>query len=109
MWFFGTGYPFYVLDSNLEGQLPIIKEQLRYNNELYKESKYVQQWLCEECLKLNSKQMPDLKQICKPCPQVKDSIKPRKVVNRLPDIDMWMICGDDKVKSACKQLQEVFN
>ena len=106
---FGTGYPFYALDSNLEGQLPIIKEQLRYNNELSKESKYIQKWLCEECLKLNSEQMPDLKQICKPCPQVKDSIKPRKVVNRLPDIDMWMICRDDKVKSACKQLREVFD
>ena len=30
--------------------------------------------------------MPDLKRICKPCPQVKDSIKPRKVINRLPDV-----------------------
>ena len=32
---FGTGYPFYVLDDNLEGKLPVIKEQIRYNNELY--------------------------------------------------------------------------
>lgn len=31
---FGTGYPFYVLDSNLEGNLPLIDEQIRYNNEL---------------------------------------------------------------------------
>lgn len=30
----GTGYPFYVLDKNLEGYLPIIDEQFRYNNEL---------------------------------------------------------------------------
>lgn len=28
---FGTGYPFYALDGNLEGKLPIIEEQIRYN------------------------------------------------------------------------------
>ena len=31
---FGTGYPFYVLDKNLEGELPVIEEQIRYNDEL---------------------------------------------------------------------------
>lgn len=35
---FGTGYPFYVLDSNLEGKIPIIQEQIRYNNSLLRES-----------------------------------------------------------------------
>lgn len=31
---FGTGYPFYVLDKELNGQLPVIQEQIRYNKEL---------------------------------------------------------------------------
>ena len=52
--------------------------------------------------------MPDLKQICKPCPQIKDSIKPRKVINRLPDIDMWMICADDKIEEAKVGLVKLF-
>ena len=34
---FGTGYPFYALDSNLQGTLPIIREQLRYNGQLVKD------------------------------------------------------------------------
>ena len=28
---FGTGYPFYALNSDLTGKLPVIKEQIRYN------------------------------------------------------------------------------
>ena len=31
---FGTGYPYYALRGTLEGALPIIEEQIRYNNEL---------------------------------------------------------------------------
>lgn len=45
---FGTGYPFYALDSDLKGKLPIIEEQLRYNKELLgkiKESNKII-WLC---------------------------------------------------------------
>lgn len=106
---FGTGYPFYVLDSNLEGKIPIIEEQIRYNNSLLRESIAISEWLCDNCLKENSQNMPDLKQICKPCPQVKDEIKPRRVINRLPDIDMWMICEDDKISLASKQLAYVFD
>ena len=34
---FGTGYPFYALDSRLEGTLPIIQEQIRYNRKLVKD------------------------------------------------------------------------
>ena len=52
--------------------------------------------------------MTDLKQICKPCPQIKDSIKPRKVINRLPYIDMWMICADDKIEEAKVGLVKLF-
>lgn len=105
---FGTGYPFYVLDSSLQGQLPIIEEQIRYNDELYKEASSYSTWPCEKCLSICAKDMPNLKQICKPCPQVKDTIKPRKVINRLPDIDMWMICEDNKIETAKKQLTTLF-
>lgn len=45
---FGTGYPFYVLDNNLQGTLPIIPEQIRYNMQLVKDGKPFQKsiWLC---------------------------------------------------------------
>lgn len=105
---FGTGYPFYTLDNNLNGNLPIIDEQIRYNDELYNEAKELSSWTCENCLATRSMQMPDLKQICKPCPQVKDSIKPRKVINRLPDIDMWIIVEDSKIDVAKNELQKLF-
>ena len=42
---FGTGYPFYALGQNLKGPLPVIEEQLRYNEELIeKKGKYHQMW-----------------------------------------------------------------
>lgn len=106
---FGTGYPFYVLDENLEGKLPVINEQIRYNDELVQEACGLDCWQCEDCLSTRGTWMPDLKMICKPCPQVKDSIKPRKVINRLPDVDMWMICEDGKVEEAKKRLVQVFD
>lgn len=106
---FGTGYPFYVLDENLEGELPIIEEQIRYNDELVREASGMECWRCENCLNTKGFWMPDLKRICKPCPQVKDSIKPRKVINRLPDIDMWMICADGKVEEAKATLVKLFD
>ena len=106
---FGTGYPFYVLDKNLEGQLPVIDEQIRYNDELHSEACGLDCWACENCLNTRGSRMPDLKTICKPCPQVKNSIKPRKVINRLPDIDMWMICEDGKVEEAKKTLVTLFD
>ena len=106
---FGTGYPFYVLNSNMSGNLPIIEEQIRYNNELIMEANDCIIWPCLECLKKNSSLMPDLKQICKPCLMVKDSLKPRKVINRLPDIDMWMICEDAKVDEVKEKLVKIFN
>lgn len=106
---FGTGYPFYVLDKNLEGDLPVIEEQIRYNDELLNEASDINCWACENCLNTRGSWMPDLKRICKPCPQVKNSIKPRKVINRLPDIDMWMICADGKVEEAKAALLKLFD
>ena len=106
---FGTGYPFYALD-NLTGDLPIINEQIRYNDELSiiaNNSRYTV-WPCLACLSENSEQMPDLKQICKPCPRIIDDLKPRKVINRLPDIDMWMVCEDREVEIAKEGLSKLF-
>lgn len=107
---FGTGYPFYVLDFKLEGELPIIEEQIRYNDELLEAAKKLDSgWRCESCLNTCSQSMPDLKQICKPCPQMHDDLKPRKVINRLPDIDMWMICLDPYVDIAKDKLARIFD
>lgn len=103
---FGTGYPFYALNTKLEGELPIIKEQIRYNRELVRDGKPYQKsiWHCESCLKRNYDMMPDLKQICKPCPNMFNKLKPRKLINRLPDMDLWLICEDGKVEVAQKEL-----
>ncbi len=107
---FGTGYPFYALRGNLTGQLPIIGEQIRYNNELNSavaKSKYTM-WSCSACLAQNYQDMPDLKQICKPCPNMEDALKPRKLIKRLPDLDMWMVCEDDHIDKAKEQLFTLF-
>lgn len=105
---FGTGYPFYALNETISDNLPIIQEQIRYNNELKDNANGLLEWVCEDCLKSNGANMPDLKQICKPCPEINNSLKPRKVINRLPDIDMWMICEDDKIESAKVELNKKF-
>lgn len=106
---FGTGYPFYVLDEKLEGEIPIISEQLRYNRQLVRDGEPYQKsiWLCKECLKKRYSEMPDLKVICKPCPNTPDELKPRKILNRLPDIDMWLVCEDGKVEQAQEELAKL--
>ncbi len=108
---FGTGYPFYALGKNMTGRLPVIAEQLRYNDELIDEvdrAKYQYPvWPCMHCLMTNGELMPDLKALCKPCPKIVDALKPRKIINRLPDIDMWMVCEDgytDVVKDHLQRL-----
>lgn len=97
---FGTGYPFYALDKDFKETLPIIEEQIRYNNTLLEEAKKSknENWPCSTCLVKNAHLMPDLKQLCKPCPYIEDTLKPRKLINRLPDIDMWAICDNNKSK-----------
>ena len=103
---FGTGYPFYALDKNLHGKLPIIEEQIRYNRQLVRDGEPVQKsiWQCKRCLEQNYSDMPDLKKICKPCPNTIDELKPRKIINRLPDIDMWLICEDGHIEQAQEEL-----
>lgn len=99
---FGTGYPFYALSKNLAGNLPVIDEQIDYNNQLIQAvaNSSNTAWTCATCLFKNSSNMPDLKQVCKPCPNMDDALKPRKVINRLPDIDMWMVCEDHFINDA---------
>ncbi len=106
---FGTGYPFYALDENLEGKLPIIEEQIRYNRQLVRNGEAVQKsiWECKRCLEEKYADMPDLKRICKPCPNMLDELKPRKIINRLPDIDIWVVCEDGKIDEVEEQLQKL--
>lgn len=107
---FGTGYPFYALNEDLTGNLPIIEEQLRYNQELieYVLNSMRTIWPCANCLIQNDSKMKDLKQICKPCPKINNELKPRKVINRLPDIDMWLITKDDSINETSKELSQLF-
>lgn len=93
---FGTGYPFYALNDSLEGTLPIIEEQKRYNRQLIVDGRPLHdvRWLCKNCIGTKYFSMPDLKQICTPCPNVPKVLKPRKLINRLPDLDMWIVVED---------------
>lgn len=99
---FGTGYPFYVLDKDLQGALPVIAEQIRYNDALVEDATHTKfrEWLCATCLSDNYHKMPDLKQICKTCPNIENELKPRKLINRLPDLDLWMVCDEEDIKTA---------
>lgn len=110
---FGTGYPFYALAKNpINGKpLPIIEEQIRYNNELIDtiENSQYTSWPCYDCLLEKSSTMPDLKSICKPCPHVDKALKPRKIINRLPDIDMWMVCKDTYIDTVKDELLTLFS
>ncbi len=106
---FGTGYPFYALDENLKGTLPIIQEQIRYNRQLVKDGEVVQKsiWLCKSCIDRNHLDMKDLKGVCRSCPNVLKELKPRKVINRLPDFDMWLICEDGCIAQAQEELDRL--
>ena len=103
---FGTGYPFYALNKDLKGKLPIIQEQIRYNRQLVVDGEPVQKsiYLCKSCLERNYSKMPDLKTVCKPCPNTLDGLKPRKIINRLPDLDMWLVCEDECMEKAQEEL-----
>ena len=107
---FGTGYPFYVLGKNLEGTLPVIDEQIRYNNELISAVAgcHYSNWKCAHCLSENGITMPDLKTICIPCQNMDNALKPRKLINRLPDIDLWIVCPKDRVEETKERLSLLF-
>lgn len=105
---FGTGYPFYVTDEEHNFSLPVITEQLRYNDELLQHAmkSIFFEWSCDRCLSINGSKMPDLKCFCKSCDRIEDQLKPRKVINRLPDLDIWMICQDDQFDNAKSALEK---
>jgi len=105
---FWTWYPFYALWPNFEGDLPVISEQLRYNEELKNllATHSSEIWTCfseSQC-----KNLPDLKTRCRNCNKIIDWLKPRKVINRLPDIDMWAVRNDDMLDQDKKMLREKF-
>lgn len=104
-------HPFYALDKDFEGELPVIQEQLRYNEKLKNTilKSRLKKWHCESCLPIIDTYMKDLKQICIPCPRLEKGLKPRKIINRLPDIDMLMVCEDSKVDDAKKEFKETFD
>ncbi len=111
---FGTGYPFYSLKYNLEDGFSPIEEQIRYDNELLEQAKDQKdkEWTCAACLYKNAELMPDLKQICKPCPNMINELKPRKIINRLPDLDFWAICEDGKLEETSNEIlkyMKIFN
>ncbi|HCC07596.1 MAG TPA: hypothetical protein DEP72_05495 [Clostridiales bacterium] len=108
---FGEGYPYYVLDNNLNGDLPIINEQLRYNDQLVTESEKdkAKVWKCGTCLTENYDQMPDLKKICIPCEDVDIALKPRKIINRLPDFDIFVICEDERMNETSIKLEKLMH
>ena len=107
---FGTGYPFYTLTRDFKGNLPVIEEQIRYNNQLIKESITSKSsiWPCYQCLQVNGEIMSNLKNVCKSCRKIESSLKPRKVINRLPDMDLWMICEESDIPKVIEKLTALF-
>lgn len=107
---FGTGYPFYGLNPDLTGTLPIIEEQLRYNNELLEQATCTKcsNWRCATCLPIHYHEMPDLKERCKPCLEIDSTLKPRKIINRLPDLDLWTICKKEDIEIVKPKLELLF-
>ena len=110
---FGSGFPYYALSHNFSGDIPIIQEQIRYNQDLVNDAQKAKNapWICAGCLIQNYDMMPDLKQICKPCPNVINEMKPRKILNRLPDLDIWFVCKDNcrnETAQAISQLLSTF-
>lgn len=92
---FFTGFPFYALnpdqtlinvseiDSFLEKTKKLIIEDSIQNPS---------GWRCPSCQKENN--LPDLKQICKPCDRV--SLKPRIFFSALPDLDVTVLVDNPK-------------
>lgn len=66
-------------------------------------------WLCGKCLEEQGETLPDLKQICKPCPRIDNELKPRKIINRLPDIDMWIVSEKKNVEQTKEEMTKLFD
>ena len=59
-------------------------------------------------LKYNGRVMPDLKTICRTCKQMDDTLKPRKIINSMPDIDLWIVCENGKIEETKEKLLYLF-
>lgn len=87
---FGTGYPFYAIDS--KGRPVQIDEISNFLSDVETnidadKSTNPHGWPCPACQKANN--LPDVKTSCKPCNLVK--LKPREVFRSLPDLDIWVV------------------
>jgi hypothetical protein len=103
---FGTGYPFYAVGEDMSHNLPIILEQLRYNNELIEQCRKQDTilWACLNCLEERIDDFPNLKIYCKYCIDSPNELKPRKVINRIPDLDIWCVAGKGTTIKICEEL-----
>lgn len=106
---FGTGYPFYAVGEDMTYDLPVILEQLRYNNELIEQCRKqdTRLWACLNCLEENVDDFPNLKIYCKPCADLSNELKPRKVINRMPDLDIWCVAEKRTTKKICGELSSL--
>ena len=106
---FGTGYPFYAVGEDMAHDLPVILEQLRYNNELIEQCRKqdTRLWACLNCLEEKVDEFPNLKVYCKPCNDLLDALKPRRVINRIPDLDIWCVAEKRTTKKICEELSSL--
>lgn len=87
---FATGHPFYAFQA--DGSVAYIPEIDRFIEETRQKAtadswRFAGKWACSGCqLQTN---LPDLKQICRPCDVVE--LKPRDVFKALPDLDFWVV------------------
>ena len=106
---FGTGYPFYAIGEDMTHDLPVIMEQIRYNNELLEQcrTQNTRIWPCLSCLEEKIEYFPNLKIYCKHCTDICDGLKPRKVINRIPDLDIWCVTEKMATKKICEELSDL--
>ena len=106
---FGTGYPFYAVGDDMKYDLPVILEQLRYNIELIEECRKqdTRLWACFNCLEEKIDEFPNLKIYCKHCTALSDELKPRKVINRIPDLDIWCVAKKRTTLKTCDELSHL--
>lgn len=106
---FGTGYPFYATGEDMAYDLPVILEQIRYNNELvvHCSRQATRLWPCLECLEEKINDFPNLKVYCKTCAELPDALKPRKVINRMPDLDIWCVAEKRTTERICEELSSL--
>ena len=106
---FGTGYPFYAVGDDMKYDLPVILEQLRYNTELIEECRKqdTRLWACFNCLEEKIDEFPNLKIYCKHCTALSDELKPRKVINRIPDLDIWCVAKKRTTLKICDELSHL--